>query len=127
MVEVEHVKAHRTKKEKKDMSHFERFVPESNEKADELTKAGAMLDEGFMAEARVVTMQQEREDVYAALQYGASFHCLVEEWKDYGELKPKKKEKRGVSCIRNQRSRSIERSGVLMPLKYRCTRCGRGK
>ena len=61
MVEVEHVKAHRTKKEKKHMSQFERFVTEGNEKADELAKAGAMLDEGFMAEARAETMQQERE------------------------------------------------------------------
>ena len=38
LVEVEHVKAHRTKKEKKDMSHFEKFVTEGNEKADELAK-----------------------------------------------------------------------------------------
>ena len=77
-VEVEHVKAHRTKKYKKEMSHFERFV---NEKADELAKAGAMLDAGFMAEARAKTVQQEREEVCVALQYAASFHCLVEEWK----------------------------------------------
>ena len=55
------------------------FVTESNEKADDLAKAGAMLDEGFMAEARAKTMQQEREEVYAALQYAGSFHCLVEE------------------------------------------------
>ena len=78
VVEVEHVKAHHTKKNKK--------------KADELAKAGAMLDEGFMAEARAKTMQQEREDVYAALQYAASFHCFVEEWKDCEELRPKPKE-----------------------------------
>ena len=51
-VEVEHVKADRTKKDKKDMSHFDKFVTEGTEKADELAKAGAMLDEGFMAEAR---------------------------------------------------------------------------
>ena len=63
LVEVEHVKAHRTKTEKKDMSHFEKFVTEGNEKADELAKRGAMLDEGFMAEARAKTMQQEREEV----------------------------------------------------------------
>ena len=86
LVEVEHVKAHRTKKDKKEMSHFEKFVTVRNGKADELTKAGAMLDEGFMADARAVTMQQEREEVYAALQYAASFHCLVEEWKDCEEL-----------------------------------------
>ena len=52
LVEVEHVKAHRTKKGKKHMSQFERFVTEGDEKADELAKAGAMLDEGFMAESR---------------------------------------------------------------------------
>ena len=34
-------------------------------------------------------MQQEREDVYAALQHAASFHCLVEEWKDCDEPKEK--------------------------------------
>ena len=67
MVEVETVKAHLTKKGKKEMSHFERFVAEGNEKAGELAK-GAMLDEGFMAEARAKTMQQEREEVHAALQ-----------------------------------------------------------
>ena len=30
---------------KENMSQFERFVTEGNEKADELAKAGAMLDE----------------------------------------------------------------------------------
>ena len=43
------------------MWHFEKFITEGNEKADELAKAGAMLDEGFMAEARAETMKQERE------------------------------------------------------------------
>ena len=52
-----------------------------------------MLDEGFVAQARASTIQKEREDVYAALQYAASFHCLVEEWKDCEELKPPPKEK----------------------------------
>ena len=31
--------------------------------------------------------------MFAVLQYAASFHCLVEEWKDCEELKPKPKEK----------------------------------
>ena len=39
-------------------------------------------------EVRAKTVQREREEVYAA-----SFHCLVEEWKDCEELKPKPKEK----------------------------------
>ena len=38
---------HRTKKEKKDMSHFEKFTTEGNEKADELAKEGALLDKWF--------------------------------------------------------------------------------
>ena len=92
-MEVEHVEAHRTKKDKKDISHFEKFVTEGDEKADDLAKAGAMLDEGFMAEARGETIQQERDEVYAGLQYAASIHCLVEEWKDCEEFKPKPKEK----------------------------------
>ena len=93
LVEVEHVKAHRTKKEKEKMTQRERFVTEWSEKADELAKAGAMLDEGFMAEARAETMKQGREEVYVALPYAASFHCLVEEWEDCEELKPEPTEK----------------------------------
>ena len=62
LVEVEHVKAHRTKRETEKMTKLERFVTEGNEKADELAKAGAMLDERFMAEAKAETVRQEREE-----------------------------------------------------------------
>ena len=48
---------------------------------------------GCMAEARADAMKQKRGEVYVALQYAASFHCLVEEWKDCAELKPNPKEK----------------------------------
>ena len=68
LMEVEQVKAHRTKKEKENMSQFEKFVAEGGWKADDLVKAGAMLDEAFMAEARANTMQQERDEVYVAFQ-----------------------------------------------------------
>ena len=68
-MEVEHVKAYRTKNEKKDMAHTE-----GNEKAAELAKVGALLAEGFIAEARANTVQQGGEEVYAATQYAASFH-----------------------------------------------------
>ena len=85
-VQVEHVEAHRTKEDQKEMSHFEKIVTEGNEKADELAKVGAMLDEGFMTEIRAKTVQQDREEVYTTLQYAASFHCLVEEGKDSEEL-----------------------------------------
>ena len=46
VVEVEHVKAHRTKKDKKQMPHFEKFVTEGNEKADELAKVRARISGG---------------------------------------------------------------------------------
>ena len=57
-VGVAHVLAHRTMKEKEKMTikKIGKFVAEGNEKADELAKAGAMLE----AEVRAVTMQ-ERE------------------------------------------------------------------
>ena len=59
-MEVAHVKAHRTKKENEKMTNIERFVTEGSAKADALAKAGATLDEGFVAEVRAVTMKQER-------------------------------------------------------------------
>ena len=78
----EHVKTHRTKKEKNEMSRFDKFVTEGNQKADELAIERGMLDEGFMAEARAKTTQQEREEVYAAVQYATSIHFFVEEWEN---------------------------------------------
>ena len=102
-MEVEHVKAHRTKKEKEKMTQFEMFVTEGNGKADGLAEAGAMLDEGFMAGARAKTMQQEREEVKMALQYAASFHCLAERWKDCEELRPKPRETWIFFCAKEER------------------------
>ena len=75
------------------ISLFNKFITEGTEKADELAKGGARLNGGDMAQVRAVTIQLEREDVYAALQDAASFHCLVEKWKDCEELRPKPKEK----------------------------------
>ena len=124
-MEVEHVKAHRTKKDKKDMSQFEKCVAEGNEKADELAKAGAMFDEGFMAEARAKTLQQEREEVYAALQHAASCHCVVEEWKDCEELKPKPKEKWNIVDEKWEETKH-RTEWCADANKCRCMRCGRG-
>ena len=56
------------------MSQFAKFVTEGNEKADDVAKAGAMLDEGFMAEAGAKTMPQEREEVYVAMRCAAKLH-----------------------------------------------------
>ena len=116
-MEVEHVKAHLRKKEKEHMSKLEKFVTEGNEKADDLAIAGAMSDEGFMAETRVKTMQQEREEVYAALQYAASFHCLVH--------RPKPKEK-WVFVEKEWENTKHRTEWCAEADKYRCVRCGRG-
>ena len=58
-----------------------------------LVNDGAMLHGGEMTQIRANTVKQTREEVYAALQYAASFHCLVEAWRDCEELKPKPKVK----------------------------------
>ena len=46
---------------------------------------------GDAAQVRVISIQQEREEVHAALQCSASVHGLVEEWTDCEELRPKPK------------------------------------
>ena len=61
-----HVKAHRTEKDKKNVSHFEKFVTEGCEKADELAKEGAMCDQGYVAQARAGTFSA-REKKYTQL------------------------------------------------------------
>ena len=45
-----------------------------------------------MAQVRASTVQQTREEVYAALQRAGGINCLVEEWKVCEELKPKLQE-----------------------------------
>ena len=106
------------------MSLFERFITEGNEKAHELAKAGAMLDGGVMAQVRVSTVQQEREEVYAVLHYAASFHCLVEEWKDCEELEPKPKEK-WVFVKQQGEAKKHRTEWCVVANTYRCMRCGR--
>ena len=106
-VEVEHVKAHRTKKEKKEMSHFlRRLSPKATRRREQC------WTKGFISEARAEPMQQEREEVHAALQYAASFRCLVEEWYDCEERKPKPKEK---WIFVDQKTRGDETSNGVVP------------
>ena len=63
--------------------------------------------------------------MYAALQYAASFHCLVEEWKDCDELKPKPKEK--WTFLDQKREQTKHRTVWCAEAnEYRCMRCGRG-
>ena len=67
----------------------------------------------------VSDVQQEREEVYAA-----SFHCLVEEWKDFEELRPKPNEK--LIFIDKKSEETKHRTDWCAEAeKYRCVRCGR--
>ena len=78
-----------------------------------------------MAESRAKTVQQEREEVHAAWQYAASFNCLVEEWKDFEELKSKPKEK----CIfvdKKSEEMRHRTEWCADASKSRCMRCVRG-
>ena len=104
---------------------FEKFVTDGNEKADELAKAGAMLDEGFMAKTTAKTVQQERKEVHAALQYAASIHCLAEECKNCEELKPQPNEK-WIFVDKNSEETTHRTEWCAEANKYRCMRCGRG-
>ena len=122
---VEHVEAHRTEKDKRETSHFEKFVTGGSENADESAKAGTMSDEGFMAQTRANTVQQEREEVYAALQYAASFHCLEEGWRGCEALKPQPKEKWTLWDKKREETRHRTEWCAAVS-KYRCLRCGRG-
>ena len=94
LVDAEHVKASRTEEDKKEISHFEKLSQRARKRLTSWRKAGAMLDEGFMAQTRVKTVQQEREEVYRSLPVRSQQTLLlVEEWKDCEELKPQPKEK----------------------------------
>ena len=111
LVEVQHVRTHHTKKEKKDMSQFEKFVIEGNEKANDCAK-GAMLDEGFMAEARAKPMQQEREgDVCSFAVCGQASTARYMNGKIVKSSGSSRK-KSGFSLKRRARIRCIEQNGV---------------
>ena len=90
-----------------------------------MSKTGAMLDEGLMAQTRAKTVQQEREEVFAALQYAASFHCLVEERKDCEEMKPQPKEKWTFVDEKKEETRDrTERCAAVSNCPM--SECGRG-
>ena len=122
-VEVEHVKAHRTKKAKKEMSHFEKFVTEGNGKADDLANAGAMLDERVYGGSERQCSRSEKRCTQLC-STAASFHCLVEEWTDCEELKPKPKEK--LIFVDQKKEGTKHRTEWWAETnKYRCMRCGK--
>ena len=101
------------------MSLFEKFITEGNKKADELAKAGvgAVLDGRGMAEIRARTVQQRREEVYGALQHAASFHCLVEKWKDCKELNLKSRPQEKWTFLKQKSGSKDAPCGVVCSSK----------
>ena len=94
------------------MSQFEMFITEGNEKADDLAKTEAMLDEGLMAEARAKTMQQEKGRRCMQL---CSTRPASAAWQRNGKIVKSSgpsRRKSGFSWKRRARIRSIEQSGV---------------
>ena len=119
LVEVEHVKAHRTKKEKEEMTHVE-MRQMTWQKQEQCWTKDSWLKQGQK------TMQQEREEEFLALQYAATFCCLVEEWTDCEELRPEPKEK-WVFMEKKSENTTHRTEWCADAGKYRCMRCGRGR
>ena len=72
------------------MTQFDKLVTKGNERANELAKAGAMLDEGFM-ETRAKTVQQER--IRSVCSFAVCGQFSLSRQRNWKDLKPRPKEK----------------------------------
>ena len=108
VVEVEHVKAHRTREEKKELSQFWKFVAEGKRMS---WQKQAMLCEGFTAEARAKTVQQVRKRCTQPCSMQPVFTVLWRNGKTVKNLSQSQK-KSEFSLTKRVRTRSIVRSGV---------------
>ena len=104
LVEVEHVEAHRTKKDKKEMSHLRSLSPMAMRKR--------MSWQGRYDVGRRICGGSEgkngaaRERDFCSLQFAASILCLV-------QSRSRSQKKSGFSWITKGKKRNIGRSGVL--------------
>ena len=89
-------------------------------KADELAKEGAMLDGGFMAQARGSTILQEREREKKCTQ-PCNMQPVFTVWWKNGKIA----KNLSRSQKRSGRKRSIRWCAAAN--KYRCMRCGRSR
>ena len=81
VVEVEHVKAHRTKKDKREMSQFERSLSlRATRKRMSWQRQEQCWTKDLWRGSKSKDSAARKRKVFSALQYAASFHCLVEEW-----------------------------------------------
>ena len=103
-LDVMHVKADRTQKEKAKMTLFEKFAVEGNEATDWVAKDGEDLDGSAMVTIRAATVRQGRMEVNAALQFVATCHCHVSHWHDCDEPKPYRREKWTIVDAKKEKS-----------------------
>ena len=125
VVEVEHVKAHRTKKMMRKRFRTLSGLSLKNEKADELESRSSV--------GRRIYGGSESKDNAARKRRGVCRSAVRSQlspfwWRTGKNVKSSSRSHRksGISWNRKERRRSIERSGVLKPRRYRCMRCGRG-
>ena len=109
------------------MSQFEKFVAEGSERADELAKAGAVLDEGFMAEVRAKTVQQEREKK-KCMQPCSVRQAFTAWWRNGKIVKSssRSQKKNGYSWIREGDETKHRTEWCADAIKYRCMTSKRG-
>ena len=100
LIEVQHVEAHRTEKERQRMSLFEKFITEGNEQADELAKRHEQVQSSRREKCTQVCSMQP---VFIA--------C----WKSKAKW-----------FFRGQEWRGNEAPDRVAAGIYRCSRCGRG-
>ena len=109
------------KRKRKEMTHFEKFVTDGNEKADELAKAGAMLDEGFMAQ----TGAKKR---FSGNEKRCTQPAFIAWWRSGKTVeKSSHSQKKSGPSVDERREETRHRTEWCTAVsKYRCMRCGRG-
>ena len=118
LIEGEHVKAHRTVKERQQMTLHEKFITEGSEKAGELAKEGAMLDEGFFSAGK------SKHDP-AGERRSVPILAVCSQLSLFGgrkSFKPKSKEK-WIFLNKKREAMKHQTEWCVTANKYRCMRC----
>ena len=92
----------------------------------ELAKEAAMMDEGFMAEARADTMRKERRSVRSPAVRSQLSLFGGRHGKTVKNSSRSPRTKGRLSWTGIERKQGIDRSVFAAVSKYRCLRCGRG-
>ena len=117
-VGVEHVKAHRSKKEKQEMSLFERFVTEGIGRTDELAKrwSKCWMEETWRRSEPAQFIGRERRPTRRCRMQPA-FTVWWDEWHDYEELKTKDDKKKVDLRVQKMKAEK-HRTGWFCGHKY---------